>query len=78
MKAEAERPDATRIEATANPDPTTPPGKELGADPEKRTKAEKVRPGKPETAQKFDRVAYQREYMREYMKKRRAAVTNKE
>lgn len=47
LKAEASGPDATRTAATAKSQPATPPAKA-----EKRTKAEKARPGKPKTARK--------------------------
>lgn len=59
LKAEAERPDATRTAATAKARPATAPRK-LGGD---GTAA------KPETAPKFDRTAYQRKYMRAYRKR---------
>lgn len=47
LKAEAERPDATRIASTERPDPLPPP---RGSG--NQTHAEKVRPGKPRTATK--------------------------
>lgn len=49
LKAEAARPDATRLAATAKPSPPSPPTHERV---EKQTKAEKAGPGKPKTARK--------------------------
>jgi hypothetical protein len=48
LKAEAARPDATRSASTEKSNPPPPPPAKAG----KRTKAEKVTPGKPKTAPK--------------------------
>ena len=71
LKAEGVSSDATRTAATAKARPAT---ANLGKTAGEKGNAEKPAAGNRKTAPKFDRTAYQREYMRGW-RKRKAGVS---